>query len=184
MKKTPIFQPQWLDIISCCGKKTQLSIISAIVKYQADGTLPDFKGIKLALFRALARDVDPQPSERHDSTNEAPDQGETHIENNATGNNKPDSNKPARRELSPEEKRVSDSFLTRFLSNNQAVFKTLLPYSNIPRDKYPELLSRAILEFPPSRCCLTSPKAYLDYIAGRTKVIAGNIEREISDIRF
>lgn len=54
----PIFPAEWLDVISCCGTKTQLSIISAVVRYQADGTVPDFKGIKLALFRALARYID------------------------------------------------------------------------------------------------------------------------------
>ena len=52
------FNKQWLEILSPCGAKVQMEIIAAIVRFQTEGILPDFKGMKLALFRVLVRDLE------------------------------------------------------------------------------------------------------------------------------
>jgi len=166
MSKTPILKPHWLDIISCCGAKTQLSIISAIVKYQADGTIPDFKGIKLALFLALARDADTQTDEQPETSNEVHGKDGTPAENDTNGNYDT--------AMSPQHKDdISKILLSDFYASGRAAF--LLGRYHIPRNKYPYLLSRAMKENPPSDECLASKEDFMKYITDLTEEIDRNI---------
>lgn len=167
MSKTPILKPHWLDIISCCGAKTQLSIIYAIVKYQADGTIPDFKGIKLALFLALARDADILTDEQPEAPAKVPGQDETQAENDTNGNHGT-AMSPQRRDD------ILKTLLTDFYTSGKAA-SLLGRYHNIHRNEYPFLLSHAIRENPPSDDCLTSNAAFLKYITNLTEKIDRNI---------
>ncbi len=59
MTTQPIVKPEWLEIISCCSAKVQNDLIRAIVAWQADATVPDFRGAKKAIFLIMVRDLDP-----------------------------------------------------------------------------------------------------------------------------
>ncbi|GEM_PF-1858466 len=58
MKDTVNFRPEWLDALSACSAKVQMDIISAIVRWQSEGIMPDFKGMKMALFLFLKADLE------------------------------------------------------------------------------------------------------------------------------
>ncbi len=58
MKDTVNFRPEWLDALSACSAKVQMDIISAIVRWQSEGVMPDFKGMKMALFLFLKADLE------------------------------------------------------------------------------------------------------------------------------
>ena len=72
--------PHWLEVLDCCGVKTQLAVIKALVKYQAEGVMPDFKGTKLALFNFLVRDLSPAEEEKMTDGNNKPDNALTPAE--------------------------------------------------------------------------------------------------------
>jgi len=57
MAHIALVKPEWLEIISCCSPKVQMDLIRAIVAWQTDGTMPDFRGVKKALFLMLVRDL-------------------------------------------------------------------------------------------------------------------------------
>jgi len=57
MTHITLVKPEWLEIISCCSPKIQMDLIRAIVAWQADGTMPDFRGVKKALFLMLVHDL-------------------------------------------------------------------------------------------------------------------------------
>ena len=59
MTHTPQIKPEWLEIIECCSAKVQIDLIRAIVAWQTDGTIPEFRGAKKAIFLIMVRDLDP-----------------------------------------------------------------------------------------------------------------------------
>lgn len=59
MTTQPIIKPEWLETIDCCSAKVQMDLIRAIVAWQTDGTVPDFRGAKKAIFLLMVRDLDP-----------------------------------------------------------------------------------------------------------------------------
>ena len=59
MTNTPQIKPEWLEIIECCSAKVQIDLIRAIVAWQTDGTIPEFRGTKKAIFLIMVRDLDP-----------------------------------------------------------------------------------------------------------------------------
>ena len=73
MENKPVILPHWLEVLDCCGVKTQLAVIKALVKYQAEGVMPDFKGTKLALFNFLVRDLSPAEEEKMTDGNNKPE---------------------------------------------------------------------------------------------------------------
>ncbi len=69
-------KPEWLEIIACCCAKVQMDLIRAIVAWQTDGTMPDFRGTKKALFLMMVRDLSGQTAEES-ATAEASQEAET-----------------------------------------------------------------------------------------------------------
>ena len=67
MATQPIIKPEWLEIISCCSAKVQNDLIRAIVAWQADATVPDFRGAKKAIFLIMVRDLDPTAEPQPDT---------------------------------------------------------------------------------------------------------------------
>ena len=63
MKDTVVFRPEWLDALGACSAKVQMDIISAIVRWQSEGVMPDFKGMKMALFLFLKADLEKAQAE-------------------------------------------------------------------------------------------------------------------------
>ncbi len=59
MTTQPVIKPEWLETIDCCSAKVQMDLIRAIVAWQTDGTVPDFRGTKKAIFLLMVRDLDP-----------------------------------------------------------------------------------------------------------------------------
>ncbi|MCM1317215.1 MAG: hypothetical protein NC241_03445 [Bacteroides sp.] len=59
MATQPVIKPEWLETIDCCSAKVQMDLIRAIVAWQTDGTVPDFRGAKKAIFLLMVRDLDP-----------------------------------------------------------------------------------------------------------------------------
>ena len=57
MINNAIIKPEWLEIIACCCPKVQMDLIRAIVTWQTDGTTPDFRGTKKALFLMMVHDL-------------------------------------------------------------------------------------------------------------------------------
>lgn len=64
MTTQPIVKPEWLEIISCCSAKVQNDLIRAIVAWQAEGAIPEFRGAKKAIFLIMVRDLDPETAAR------------------------------------------------------------------------------------------------------------------------
>ena len=60
---------EWLEIISCCSPKVQMDLIRAIVAWQTDGTVPEFRGTKKAIFLIMVRDLDPEAAALLAATN-------------------------------------------------------------------------------------------------------------------
>ena len=59
MTNNALLKPEWLEIIACCSAKVQMDLIRAIVAWQTDGTIPEFRGTKKAIFLIMVRDLDP-----------------------------------------------------------------------------------------------------------------------------
>ena len=70
-------KPEWLEIIACCCAKVQMALIRAIVAWQTDGTMPDFRGTKKALFLMMVRDLSGQTAASESATAEASQEPET-----------------------------------------------------------------------------------------------------------
>lgn len=68
MKDTVCFRPEWLDALGACSAKVQMDIISAIVRWQSEGIMPDFKGMKMALFLFLKADLEKAQAESETET--------------------------------------------------------------------------------------------------------------------
>ena len=105
-------KPEWLEIIACCCAKVQMDLIRAIVAWQTDGTVPDFRGTKKALFIMMVHDLTgattvAEPESAEKSQDEAPQQidadadpEEAHQEQPEPAS-KPASVTPARRKKDP-----------------------------------------------------------------------------------
>lgn len=76
MTTQPVIKPEWLEMIECCSAKVQMDLIRAIVAWQTDGTMPDFRGTKKALFLMMVRDLSGQTAEES-ATAEASQEAET-----------------------------------------------------------------------------------------------------------
>ena len=44
MTTQPVIKPEWLEIIDCCSVKVQMDLIRAIVAWQTEGAIPEFRG--------------------------------------------------------------------------------------------------------------------------------------------
>ena len=53
-------KPEWLEMIDCCSPKVQMDLIRAIVAWQTEGSIPEFRGAKKAIFLIMVRDLDPE----------------------------------------------------------------------------------------------------------------------------
>ncbi len=53
-------KPEWLEMIDCCSPKVQMDLIRAIVAWQTEGVIPEFRGAKKAIFLIMVRDLDPE----------------------------------------------------------------------------------------------------------------------------
>lgn len=60
MTTQPVIKPEWLETIECCSAKVQMDLIRAIVTWQTDGTVPEFRSTKMAIFLLMVRDLDPK----------------------------------------------------------------------------------------------------------------------------
>ena len=60
MTTQPVIKPEWLEMIDCCSPKVQMDLIRAIVAWQTEGTIPEFRGTKKAIFLVMVRDIDPE----------------------------------------------------------------------------------------------------------------------------
>ncbi len=76
MTTQPVIKPEWLEMIDCCSAKVQMDLIRAIVAWQTDGTMPDFRGTKKALFLMMVRDLTGQTAEES-ATAEVSQEAET-----------------------------------------------------------------------------------------------------------
>ncbi len=77
MINNALIKPEWLEIIACCCAKVQMDLIRAIVAWQTDGTMPDFRGTKKALFLMMVRDLTGQTAAAEPVTAEASQEAET-----------------------------------------------------------------------------------------------------------
>ncbi len=85
MANIALVKPEWLEIINCCSPKVQMDLVRAIVAWQADGTMPDFRGVKKALFLMLVhdiaeKDIDPNEKPEEETAEEADAPGQTSSE--------------------------------------------------------------------------------------------------------
>ena len=60
MTTQPVIKPEWLEMIDCCSAKVQMDLIRAIVAWQTEGVIPEFRGAKKAIFLIMVRDLDPE----------------------------------------------------------------------------------------------------------------------------
>ena len=60
MTTQPVIKPEWLEMIECCSAKVQMDLIRAIVAWQTEGIIPEFRGTKKAIFLIMVRDLDPE----------------------------------------------------------------------------------------------------------------------------
>ena len=60
MTTQPVIKPEWLEMIECCSAKVQMDLIRAIVAWQTEGSIPEFRGAKKAIFLIMVRDIDPE----------------------------------------------------------------------------------------------------------------------------
>ncbi len=140
MENKPVILPHWLEVLECCGVKTQLAVIKALVKYQAEGVMPDFKGTKLALFNFLVRDLSPAQEEK-----------------GADGKNKPDN------ALTQAEKtRLNSLMLT--IAGIPGLISELTAASGLSPTEYMTRLKDAVLADPPSAIMSFNLQTFVSYI--------------------
>ncbi len=140
MENKPVILPHWLEVLECCGVKTQLAVIKALVKYQAEGVMPDFKGTKLALFNFLVRDLSPAQEEK-----------------GADGKNKPDN------ALTRVEKtRLNSLMLT--IAGIPGLISELTAASGLSPAEYMSRLKDAVLVDPPARIMSFDLQTFVSYI--------------------
>lgn len=90
MTNDAIIKPEWLEIIACCCPKVQMDLIRAIVTWQTEGTLPEFRGTKKALFLMMVHDLNGDTSVAETET-----KTETRAEPDTPADTKPDTPIPS-----------------------------------------------------------------------------------------
>lgn len=148
MENKPVILPHWLEVLDCCGVKTQLSVIKALVKYQSEGVMPDFKGTKLALFNFLVRDLLPAEEEKV-----------------TDGKNKPDN------ALTPAEKTRLDSLMMT-IAADPGLIPELTAASGLSPTEYMTRLKDAVLADPPARIMSFDLQTFVSYIRDKGGSIA------------
>ncbi len=148
MENKPVILPHWLEVLDCCGVKTQLAVIKALVKYQAEGVMPDFKGAKLALFNFLIRDLSPAEEEK-----------------GTDGKNKPDN------ALTPAEKtRLNSLMMT--IAAVPGLIPELTAASGFSPEEYMNRLKDAVLADPPARIMAFDLQSFVSYIRNKAGSLA------------
>lgn len=105
MTNNATVKPEWLEIIACCCPKVQMDLIRAIVTWQTEGSVPDFRGTKKALFLMMVHDLTGETSVAEPDTaavmeTKTETDKETDTETNTETDTEPDS-KPVEESSAP-----------------------------------------------------------------------------------
>ncbi len=101
MTNNATVKPEWLEIIACCCPKVQMDLIRAIVTWQTEGSVPDFRGTKKAIFLMMVHDLTGETAVAEPDTAAAMEtKTETDKETNAETDTEPDS-KPVAESSAP-----------------------------------------------------------------------------------
>ena len=92
MTNNATVKPEWLEIIACCCPKVQMDLTCAIVTWQTEGSVPDFRGTKKALFLMMVHDLTGETAVAEPDTAAAMEtKTETDKETNTETDTEPDS---------------------------------------------------------------------------------------------
>ncbi len=101
MTNNATVKPEWLEIIACCCPKVQMDLIRAIVTWQTEGSVPDFRGTKKAIFLMMVHDLTGETAVAEPDTAAAMEtKTETDNETDTETNTEPDS-KPVAESSAP-----------------------------------------------------------------------------------